>query len=53
VRGDARPPRRHRAWGTGGLASLTVTAAACLAAGITVFRVMEHITKIRGTLGAY
>ena len=41
------------AWGTGGLVWLIVTAAAYLAAGITVFRVLERITKIRGTLGAY
>ena len=40
-------------WGTGGLAWIAVTAAAYLAAGITVFRVLERITKIRGTLGAY
>ena len=40
-------------WGTDGLAWLAVTAAAYLAAGITVFRVLERITKIRGTLGAY
>jgi hypothetical protein len=39
--------------GTGGLAWLIVTAAAYLAAGITVFRVLERITRIRGTLGAY
>jgi hypothetical protein len=40
-------------WGTGGLAWLIVTAAAYPAAGITVFRVLERITKIRGTLGAH
>jgi hypothetical protein len=40
-------------WGTGGLVWLIVTAAAYLAAGITTFRVLERITRIRGTLGAY
>lgn len=40
-------------WGTGGLVWMAVTAAAYLADGITVFRALEHITKIRGTLGAY
>lgn len=40
-------------WGTGGLAWLAVTAAAYLAAGISTFRVLERITKSRGTLGAY
>jgi ABC-2 type transport system permease protein len=40
-------------WGTGGLAWLAVTACAYLAAGITVFRVLERITKVRGALGAY
>jgi ABC-2 type transport system permease protein len=40
-------------WGTGGLAWLIGTAAAYLVAGITVFRVLERITRIRGTLGAY
>lgn len=40
-------------WGTGGLVWLAVTAAAYLAAGIIVFRVLERITKVRGTLGAY
>ncbi len=40
-------------WGTGGLVWLTVTAIAYLAAGIGTFRVLEHITKTRGTLGAY
>src|SRR6266511_2952918 len=39
--------------GTGGLVWLTVTAIAYLAAGIGTFRVLEHITKTRGTLGAY
>jgi hypothetical protein len=37
-------------WGTGGLAWLAAT---YLAAGITVFCVLERITKTRGTLGAY
>jgi ABC-2 type transport system permease protein len=41
------------AWGPGGLVWLAVTAAAYLAAGIIVFRVLERITKRRGTLGAY
>lgn len=40
-------------WGTGGLVWLIATAAAYLAVGITVFRALERITKIRGTLGAY
>jgi ABC-2 type transport system permease protein len=40
-------------WGTGGLVWLAVTAAAYLAAGIIVFRLLERITKVRGTLGAY
>ncbi len=40
-------------WGTGGVVWLAVTAAAYLAAGIIVFRVLERITKVRGTLGAY
>lgn len=40
-------------WGPGGLVWVVVTAAAYLAAGITVFRVLERITKARGTLGAY
>jgi hypothetical protein len=30
-----------------------ITAVAYLAAGIIVFRVLERITKVRGTLGAY
>ena len=41
------------AWGTGGLVWVMVTAAAYLAAGIVVFRVLERITKGRGTLAAY
>jgi len=41
------------AWGTGGLVWVAVTAAAYLAAGILVFRVLERITRARGTLGAY
>jgi hypothetical protein len=41
------------AWGTGGLVWVAVTAAAYLAAGITVFRVLERITKARGALAAY
>jgi hypothetical protein len=32
---------------------VTVTAAAYLAAGIIVFRVLERVTRARGTLGAY
>jgi len=40
-------------WGTGGLLWVAVTAAAYLAAGIIVFRVLERITRARGTLGAY
>jgi hypothetical protein len=40
-------------WGTGGLVELLVTAAAYLVAGILTFRVLERITKKRGTLGAY
>jgi hypothetical protein len=40
-------------WGTGGLLWVTVTATAYLAAGIGTFRVLEHLTKTRGTLGAY
>ena len=31
-------------WGTGGLVWVAVTAAACLAAGTTTFRVLERIT---------
>jgi hypothetical protein len=41
------------AWGTGGLVWLAVTAAAYLVAGIAVFRVLERITRVRGTLAAY
>ncbi|HZD73395.1 MAG TPA: ABC transporter permease, partial [Actinomycetota bacterium] len=40
-------------WGTGGLVWVIVTAIAYLAAGIGTFRVLEHITRTRGTLGAY
>jgi ABC-2 type transport system permease protein len=40
-------------WGTGGLVELLLTAAAYLAAGILTFRVLERITRKRGTLGAY
>ena len=40
-------------WGTGGLLWVAVTAAAYLAAGITVFRILERVTKARGALGAY
>jgi hypothetical protein len=40
-------------WGTGGLVELLVTAAAYLVAGILTFRVLERITRKRGTLGAY
>jgi ABC-2 type transport system permease protein len=40
-------------WGTGGLVELLVTAAAYLLAGILTFRVLERITRKRGTLGAY
>jgi ABC-2 type transport system permease protein len=40
-------------WGTGGLVWVAVTAAAYLTAGLTVFRVLERITRIRGTLGTY
>ncbi|MBO0771686.1 MAG: ABC transporter permease [Actinobacteria bacterium] len=40
-------------WGTGGLVWVIVTAAAYLAAGLAVFRVLERATKARGTLGAY
>jgi ABC-2 type transport system permease protein len=40
-------------WGTGGLVWLAVTAAAYLAAGLVVFRVLERLTKTRGTLTAY
>jgi ABC-2 type transport system permease protein len=41
------------AWGTGGLVELIVTAAAYLAAGITVFRVLERMTRVRGALASY
>jgi ABC-2 type transport system permease protein len=34
-------------WGTGGLVWVVVTAAAYLAAGITVFRVLSRLTRIR------
>jgi hypothetical protein len=40
-------------WGTGGLVWVTVTAAAYLAAGVAVFRMLEHLTKVRGALSAY
>ena len=40
-------------WGTGGLVWVAVTAAAYLAAGLVVFRVLERITKARGALAAY
>jgi hypothetical protein len=40
-------------WGTGGLLWVAVTAAAYLAAGLIVFRVLERITKARGALSAY
>jgi ABC-2 type transport system permease protein len=40
-------------WGTGGLIWMAVTAAAYLAAGLVVFRVLERATKARGALGAY
>ncbi len=41
------------AWGTGGLVWVAVTAAAYLAAGLVVFRALEHVTKRRGALAAY
>jgi hypothetical protein len=41
------------AWGTGGLVWVIVTAAAYLTGGLIAFRVMERLTKIRGTLGSY
>lgn len=41
------------AWGTGGLVWVAVTAAAYLAAGLVVFRVLERASKARGSLGAY
>jgi hypothetical protein len=40
-------------WGTGGLVWMAVTAAAYLAAGLAVFRILERVTKTHGTLGAY
>jgi ABC-2 type transport system permease protein len=40
-------------WGTGGLVWVAVTAAAYLVAGIVAFRMLERLTKIRGTLAAY
>jgi ABC-2 type transport system permease protein len=40
-------------WGTGGLVWVIATPAAYLAAGLIAFRVLERITKTRGTLGAY
>jgi ABC-2 type transport system permease protein len=40
-------------WGTGGLVWVIVTAIAYLTAGLVVFRLLEHLTKARGTLGAY
>jgi ABC-2 type transport system permease protein len=40
-------------WGTGGLVWVAVTAAAYLVAGLVVFRVLELVTKARGTLAAY
>jgi hypothetical protein len=40
-------------WGTGGLVWVAVTAAAYLAIGILAFRVLERITRARGSLGAY
>jgi len=40
-------------WGTGGLLWVAVTAAAYLAAGIIIFRMLERFTKVRGALGAY
>jgi ABC-2 type transport system permease protein len=40
-------------WGAGGLVWVAVTAAAYLGAGLVAFRVLERITKARGTLGAY
>jgi hypothetical protein len=39
--------------GTGGPVWVAVTAAAYLAAGLVVFRVLERITKARGALAAY
>jgi len=40
-------------WGTGGLLWVAVTAAAYLAAGIIIFRMLERFSKVRGALGAY
>jgi hypothetical protein len=40
-------------WGTGGLVWVVVTAIAYLGVGIGTFHLLEHITKTRGTLGAY
>jgi hypothetical protein len=40
-------------WGPGGLVWVAVTAAAYLAAGLIVFRVLERLTKRRGALAAY
>jgi ABC-2 type transport system permease protein len=40
-------------WGTGGLVGVAATAAAYLAVGITVFRLLERVAKARGALGAY
>ena len=40
-------------WGTGGLVWVIVTAIAYLAVGLGTFRLLERITKTRGTLGAY
>ena len=48
----ARQPVTTR-WGTGGLAWLLVTAAACLAAGIIAFRLGERAAKARGSLARY
>ena len=41
------------AWGSGGVVWVAVSAAAYLAAGITVCRALERITKARGALAAY
>ncbi|MDR2983472.1 MAG: hypothetical protein LBV34_01400, partial [Nocardiopsaceae bacterium] len=40
-------------WGTGGLVWIAITAAAYLAAGVAIFRVLERVAKARGALGAY
>ena len=40
-------------WGIGGLAWVVVTSVAYLVVGIIVFRLLERITKVRGTLGTY